>query len=89
MIFSLVTEKYDNNKCIYIHAYLLHSIPYYHTGDEFCIHLYTDLLQIFQEENTSIELFADLENSGFLRESHSAFFNAGDPITTLKFYRST
>ena len=46
-------------------------------------------LQIFQEENTSIELFADLENSGFLRESHSAFFNAGDPITTLKFYRST
>ena len=51
--------------------------------------LYKDLLQIFQEENTSIELFADLENSGFLRESHSAFFNAGDPITTLKFYRST
>ena len=89
MIFSLVTEKYDNNKCIYIHVYLLHSFRYYLPVMSFAYTCTQICLQIFQEENTSIELFADLENSGFLRESHSAFFNAGDPITTLKFYRST
>ena len=67
--------------CIPFHT-IIQVMSFAYTCTQIC-------LQIFQEENTSIELFAHLENSGFLRESYSAFFNAGDPITTLKFYHST